>query len=213
MKSNLRHPGNTTNISDNNADHVRRGSLGGTDFTDPYGTPVHAQLPGGVVTIVDNSPGGSGGRFSRVTGPDGDSVESLHQHSVTAYRGQRINTEDDVIGVSGASAYNSNYGTGGPHIHNHGVPMRNLEPYYGFLNGGSRPASNGYIPIEEDTLKLDAEDQEFIRKTIVDNLEYQLEKRGEASVHGKLDKILYGLADPKGVIRQLFGQVLGKFGK
>lgn len=112
MKANLRQPGNTTNISDDYPTHLRWGSLGGDDLTDPYGTPVHAQLDNAQVTIVDNSPDGSGGRYSRVTGPDGDSVESLHQSSVTAARGQNVNA-DTVIGLSGASAFGSNYGTGG----------------------------------------------------------------------------------------------------
>lgn len=199
MKSNLRHPGNTTRISDNNADHVRRGSLGGTDFVDPYGTPVHAQLPGGVVTIVDNSPSGSGGRYSRVTGPDGDSVESLHQHAVTAVRGQRIATEDDVIGVSGASAFGSNTGTGGPHIHNHGVPMRNLEPYYWFLNGGSQAAAGNVTPIEEDDM-------------FTDNDKYALElvlgaaARMELGVYGitkKTDIIAWATTDDSQGLRRM----------
>lgn len=140
MKSNLRQPGTTTNISDDYDDHLDRGSLGGDDLTDSYGTVVHAQLDSARVTIVDNSPDGSGGRYSRVTGPDGDSVESLHQASITAIRGALVDAEDP-IGRSGASAYGSNYGTGGPHIHNHGVRANgarfNLEPYYWWLNGGS----------------------------------------------------------------------------
>lgn len=166
MRSNLRHPGNTTAISDNNAAHVARGSLGGTDFKDPYGTPVHAQLDG-YVAIVDNSPEGSGGRYSRVTGNDGGgSVESLHQSSVMASRGQGTNPET-VVGVSGASAYGSNYGTGGPHIHNHGVPMRNLEPYYWFLNGGSSPAGGTSTPIDTTPAFTITEDEEM--KLIWDN--------------------------------------------
>lgn len=177
MKSNLRQPGNTTNISDDYPTHLERGSLGGDDLTDPYGTPVHAQLNDAYVSIVDNSPDGSGGRYSRVTGPDGDSVESLHQSSVLAARGQGVN-EHDQIGVSGASAYGSNYGTGGPHIHNHGVRRSgarfNLEPYYWWLGGGgSSPASGGNVtPIEssqEDALnELSNVTKQFITDTARD---------------------------------------------
>jgi hypothetical protein len=182
MKSNLRQPGNTTNISDDYQTHLYRGSLGGDDLTDPYGTPVHAQLNDAVVTIVDNSPDGSGGRYSRVTGPDGDSVESLHQASVIAGRGQRVD-EHDQIGVSGASAFGSNYGTGGPHIHNHGVHAAgarfSLEPYYWWLNGGSSsPASGGNaVPIgnttteTDDTEMLSAEAQTWLTATVHDQVD------------------------------------------
>jgi hypothetical protein len=166
MKRNLRHPGATTRISDNWADHRARGSLGGTDFVDSYGTPVHAALDAAYVSIVDNSPDGSGGRVCRVTGPDGDSVERLHHHAVTAYRGQRVNAED-VVGISGASAYGSNYGTGGPHIHEHGISAGgvrfNLEPYYWFLSGGSAPASgSNATPITEEDNMPDAATTEQI---------------------------------------------------
>jgi hypothetical protein len=150
MKSNLRQPGDTTNISDNYQDHLDRGSQGGDDLTDRYGTLVRAQLDGCYVSIVDNSPDGSGGRYIRLTGPDGDSVESLHQSSVTAARGSWWDAEG-VVGRSGASAFGSDYGTGGPHIHNHGVHANgvrfNLEPYYWWLNGGSTTAGGNVTPI------------------------------------------------------------------
>lgn len=194
-------------LSDDWDDHIRRGSLGGVDFPVAYGTEVFASHDG--FLAVDNSSAGSGGRVATVQG-GGITTQCLHMSSFA--RGNGNVSRGELIGYSGASAYGSDYGTGGPHVHWHAI-----------VNGGrvnpllylaTDAASGGSTPIEpEDTLKLDAEDQEFIRKTIVDNLSYQLENRGEASVHGKLDKILYGLADPKGVIRQLFGQVLGKFGK
>lgn len=178
MQSNLRQPGNTTNISDNNADHLARGSGGGTDLTDPYGTPVHAQLDGGVVTIVDNSPNGSGGRYSRVTGPDGDSVESLHQHAVTAVRGTRCSAET-VIGISGASAFGSNFGTGGPHIHNHGVQggsgrRINLEAYYWWLNNGHSTAGGNATPIDNRT--PEEKEMDYLM-TVADNIVNDIKAR------------------------------------
>ena len=195
MKSNLRQPGNTTNISDNYATHLNRGSLGGDDLTDPYGTPVHAQLDNATVTIVDNSPDGSGGRYSRVTGPDGDSVESLHQAGITAGRGQRVNA-DTVIGMSGASAYGSNYGTGGPHIHNHGVRANgvrfNLEPYYWFLSGGSAPADSGNTtPITpEEDMPLNDADLARIEDAIRDQTNDQLKKVWLPAIRAAVNEVV-----------------------
>lgn len=212
MRSNLREPGNTTAISDNNADHVSRGSLGGTDFKDGYGTPVHAQLDG-VVTIVDNSPDGSGGRYSRVTGNDGGgSVESLHQSSVTAYRGMPTDPET-VIGVSGASAYGSNYGTGGPHIHNHGVPIRNLEPYYWFLNGGtSTAAGSNTTPFEEDDMFSDTDRQALNEaRWLLGQIKPQTDKLDRIAV--ATDLVLWSTTDPSQGIRRMIANLSNLVGQ
>jgi hypothetical protein len=164
MPPRLRIPGQTTRISDGWAAHRARGSLGGIDFVDGYGTPIYAQADG-VVTIVDNSPDGSGGRYVRVTFADGSSTECLHASQWICSRGQVVR-RNQLIGYSGASAFGSNYGTGGPHIHNHAITPSGVRidptPYIDW--DGSTPAGIGsnYTPIPGDeTVLLNIGDEDM----------------------------------------------------
>lgn len=145
-------PGNTTNISDNWEAHRARGSLGGTDFTDGRGTTMCA-MQSGIVTIVDNSPDGSGGRYIRVLHDDGTSTEELHADRITAVRGQRVSLREGV-GISGGSGYGDDFYYGA-HIHAHGIDAAgvrfNVEPYINWADP-TRPAGNGgTTPIGEET--------------------------------------------------------------
>lgn len=106
-------------LSDDWNDHVSRGSLGGADVPCSYGTPLQA-MAAGRVSIVSRTNTGSGGRYVRITSPDGDSVEYLHMSEIFVSVGDRLD-QGEVFGKSGASAYGSDYGTGGPHVHVHGV--------------------------------------------------------------------------------------------
>ena len=130
------YPCDTHNISDGWDDHIARGSLGGTDFTAGYGSNLYA-MADGTVTIADSSPSGSGGRYLRVDhgamGPYASvNTESLHLAVISVSVGQYV-TRGQVIGRTGASAYGSDYGTGGPHVHVHGNfngVRSNLEPHF-----------------------------------------------------------------------------------
>lgn len=111
-------PGVTSNISDDFTDHLARGSAGGDDFTDGYGTRMQA-IQGGTVVAVDNNPSGSGGRMVTIAGDDGTQFEELHAHQITAFRGQRRERRDE-LGISGASGFGQDWYYG-PHIHVHGI--------------------------------------------------------------------------------------------
>lgn len=143
-------PGDTTNVSDNWDAHRARGSLGGTDFTDGRGTTMRAMAPG-VVTIVDNSPDGSGGRYVQIRLDDGSFIEELHATAVTAVRGQRVGYRG-ALGISGGSGYGSDYYYG-PHIHAHGITPQgvryNLEPYIDWANPTSLAGNGGGTLITE----------------------------------------------------------------
>ena len=153
-------PGNTAVVSDDWNDHRSRGSLGGTDFVDGPNTPMRAMATG-VVTIVDNSPGGSGGRYIRVLHDDGNSTELLHGNAITIDRGTRVALRQ-MVGLSGGSGYGSDYYYG-PHIHAHAITpdgtRYNVEPYINWANP-TVPAGSEGTPIEEDTLSA-AEVQEI----------------------------------------------------
>lgn len=130
------YPCDTHNISDHWAEHRARGSAGGTDFTAAYGSSLYA-MADGVVTIADASPSGSGGRYIQIShgamGPCASvKTESLHLSALFVSPGQSV-SRGQVIGRTGASAYGSDYGTGGPHVHVHGIfdgVRSDLEPHF-----------------------------------------------------------------------------------
>jgi hypothetical protein len=113
-------PGNVARISVEGhwADHIARGSPGGTDFPDGYGTPMRAMLAG-VVVMVDNNPAGSGGRTIKIRHADGTFTEEFHAHWITARVGDVVPLRGQV-GTSGASGFGVDRYYG-PHIHGHGV--------------------------------------------------------------------------------------------
>lgn len=135
-------------ISDDWADHIRRGSLGGEDIVVGYGTPVMS-MADGTVTIVDNSTGGSGGRYIRITDDNGISVEYLHLSQIRVSRGQRVN-RGQVVALSGASGFGSEWGYGA-HLHIHGVRPNGVRfNIFDLIGSASAPAGVGQeTPLEE----------------------------------------------------------------
>lgn len=129
------HPCDVRNISDDWNAHIARGSAGGTDFTAAYGSNLYA-MAAGTVSALSNSTAGSGGRYVEINhgamGPYATVLtQSLHLSVIGVSVGQRV-SRGQVIGKTGASAYGSETGTGGPHVHVHGLfdgKRANLEPY------------------------------------------------------------------------------------
>ena len=128
-------PSDARGISDDWAAHRARGSRGGTDYTAGYGSNLYA-MADGVVTIANTAPSGGTGRYVRVDhgamGPYGSvQTESLHLSVLYVSVGTYVR-RGQVIGKTGASAYNSDYGTNGPHVHVHGFfngTISDLQPY------------------------------------------------------------------------------------
>ena len=145
-------PGVTSNISDDFATHLARGSAGGDDFTDGYGTRMQA-IQGGTVIAVDNNPSGSGGRMVTVLGDDGNQFEELHADRITAFRGQRREQRDE-LGISGASGFGQDWYYG-PHIHVHAIdPAGRRFSIVPYLGGGFAGGTTTPFPSQKDHTML-----------------------------------------------------------
>lgn len=108
-------PCKTSNVSDNFAAHVRRGSgLPGTDFTCPVGEAVVASN-GGVVTRANNL--GASGYNVRIHHPDGKTSYYLHLSAFRVKNGDTV-MQGQVIGLSGGRKGAPGAGSStGPHLH------------------------------------------------------------------------------------------------
>ncbi|WP_165906047.1 M23 family metallopeptidase [Agromyces badenianii] len=142
-------PGGTLAISDGWAEHRARGSLGGTDYLDGYGTPIRA-MAAGTVVMVDSNPDGSGGRMITIRHADGNSTEVLHADRWIVSRGQAV-SPGQIIGYSGGSGFGADryYGA---HTHAHEVSAtgirRDVQPHVQHVHPlTSSPAGGGTSPI------------------------------------------------------------------
>lgn len=153
-------------LSDGWEDHISRGSLGGVDFPVAYGTPVYATHDG--FLSVDPSSSGSGGRVATIQG-GGITDQMLHMSSFT--RGNGNVSRGEHIGYSGASAYGSDYGTGGPHVHWHAI-VNGIRVNPLLYVDGSSPAGGGNsTPISGDDVEmLSPEAQDWLTRTVRDQL-------------------------------------------
>jgi murein DD-endopeptidase MepM/ murein hydrolase activator NlpD len=115
----MRNPYDPALITDDDAAHRARTppSAGGDDFAYGYGSPILSPGPG-VVDLVDHDNGGSGGRMVGVRHAGGVRSEQLHASRLDVHVGQEVD-ELEPLGLSGASAYGSDWGTDGAHIHAH----------------------------------------------------------------------------------------------
>lgn len=113
------YPVSTQNVSDDFSEHVARGSPNcGTDYTAGYGSPVYA-VNDGVISGVNSSPSGGGGRMIYLDLDDGNGVDYLHLSSIVQSSGHvRAGV---LIGYSGASGYGSDWYYGA-HLH---ISIRN----------------------------------------------------------------------------------------
>lgn len=121
----------------------------GTDYGIGYGQPVYA-VEAGMVSDLNHSPSGGGGRYVAIDMNDGRRTRSLHMSEVWVSVGQWVN-RGDVVGLSGGSGYGDDWYYG-PHVHQtlwdfHGYSFCSFgctidfEPHVGD-NGGSDMDAN-----------------------------------------------------------------------
>lgn len=109
------YPTMARSVSDSFADHVARGSVNpGTDYICGVGTPVVAVKAGRIMT-ADSTTSGSGGRLIYIDHGDGTRTDYLHLSRIDVTTGQHVD-QGEQIGLSGASAWDSERGVG-PHLH------------------------------------------------------------------------------------------------
>lgn len=102
-------------VSDTYQDHIARGSVNpGTDYIAAYGSDFWS-VANGVVTDIDTSNDGSGGRMVHVDNDDGTGADYLHLSVISVSVGQRV-TQGQSMGKTGASGFNSDHGYGA-HLH------------------------------------------------------------------------------------------------
>lgn len=150
-------PGGTLAISDGWAEHRARGSLGGTDYLDGYGTPIRA-MADGVVVMVDSNPDGSGGRMITIRHNDSDSTEVLHADRWIVARGTVV-TQGQIVGYSGGSGFGADryYGS---HTHGHGVHADgvrfDVQPHVQHVHPLGSTAGSGTTPVQgENDMSMD----------------------------------------------------------
>lgn len=123
-------------ISDDWAAHVARGSLGGTDFKAPAGTPIIAPTPGFVSYEAGN---GSGGYIITLALQDSPGYKMQWLHCSGFEGGARQVSEGEVIGYTGGikDAPGSGSSTGA-HVHIHMVDPNGVRedvmPWYAVAN-------------------------------------------------------------------------------
>lgn len=126
-------------VSDDWAEHISRGSLGGVDYVMPNGTPLPSMRAGKLTNIPLNGTGGNTAVVtSPVTSPDGSKTVYMHLSKFTTPRtvtvGEIIGYSGGILGASGAGSSTA------PHLHVHDIDV----------NGKRIPpsgASTGAVPI------------------------------------------------------------------
>lgn len=105
------------NISDDWAAHRARGSLGGTDWDTPVGTPIYAPNPGQVTYEYGN---GSGGYFISLALENSPGYVMQFLHCSAFEGGNRRVSEGDLIGYTGGAKGAPGSGSStGAHVHVH----------------------------------------------------------------------------------------------
>ncbi|GAA4145874.1 M23 family metallopeptidase [Leifsonia shinshuensis] len=130
------YPTASRTVSDNFADHVRRGSANpGTDYAVPVGTSVQAVRAG---TVTMSQWWGDGGNAVRIDHGGGVVTEYLHNSVLRVSVGQRVQ-QGETIALSGNTGSST-----GPHLHIvlriNGVNV-DFEKYVGTGSGGTLDSS------------------------------------------------------------------------
>ena len=181
-------PTTTTRISDGWDAHRARASLGGIDHPVPIGTPVYA-VAAGTVVVADTSPSGSGGRYISIYQGNGLRTEYLHLSKLNVQRGQQV-TQGQTIALSGASAYGSETGTDGAHLHWHAV-----------LNGVRvNPLNYVTDKLGDEDMGLTLEDKEWLRLCVRQEI--------EANKSWTREMVRQEVLEVLGKVRALFSAVL-----
>ena len=127
-------------ISDDWAAHRARGSLGGTDWATPVGTPIYAPNPGEVRYEYGNGSGGYIISLSLANSP-GYVLQFLH---CSAFAGSnRYVSEGELIGYTGGAKNAPGSGSStGPHVHVHLVDPNGVrEDVMPWFANSSSPSS------------------------------------------------------------------------
>jgi murein DD-endopeptidase MepM/ murein hydrolase activator NlpD len=134
-------------VSDDWAAHRARGSLGGTDWATPVGTPIYAPNPGQVVYEAGNGTGGYIITLSLANSP-GYKMQFLHCSSFNG--GNRVVKEGELLGHTGGAPGAPGAGSStGAHVHVHLVDPNGVRedvlPWF----ANSAPASSATYSVAE----------------------------------------------------------------
>lgn len=133
-------------VTDDWAAHRARGSLGGTDYGTPVGTPIVAPNPGFVSYEAGN---GSGGYIISLALGNSPGYVMQFLHCSAFEGGNRNVNEGDILGYTGGAKGAPGAGSStGTHVHVHLVDpngvREDVQPWFADVaptSGGSAPAS------------------------------------------------------------------------
>ena len=174
------YPCSVRSISDGWQDHINRGSLGGIDHPCGMGTPIYAAAAG-VVNVADSSTGGSGGRYISIDHGNRLQSQYLHLSRLLVSRGQRVE-QGQQIALSGASAYGSEYGTGGPHLHWHAIQDGARVNPLNYIDGSASAGGNvtPVAPTEEEEIMGAAQEIREHTQAVANNLQAYVTQHTQA---------------------------------
>jgi murein DD-endopeptidase MepM/ murein hydrolase activator NlpD len=134
-------------ISDDWNKHIKRGSLGGTDYAVSVGTPIHAPTNGKVTNISYN---GTGGHTVNLVSPNGYKTQFMH---CSRFVNAGSYNQGDIIGYTGGAKGSDGAGSStGPHCHIHIVLPNgarvNMLDYVNKDFSGNVSTNNGWKNIQ-----------------------------------------------------------------
>lgn len=135
-------------ISDDWAAHRARGSLGGTDWATPVGTPITAPVAG---TVTYEPGNGSGGYIITLALKDSPGYRMQFLHCSRFNGGNRSVSPGEVLGYTGGAKGATGSGSStGPHVHVHLVDPNGVrEDVMPWFASGSSSAPSG-ISVDGD---------------------------------------------------------------
>ncbi|MCU1514714.1 MAG: peptidase protein [Microbacteriaceae bacterium] len=158
-------------ISCDNACHLSRGSLGGTDYACPKGTPVYAEISGDARGRV----AGTGGWCVTINGV-GISIDNMHLSGFADGLGigqSRWVNQDDLLGYSGGRLGDPGSGSAtGPHLHVDVYVNGHRTGYEDWFTSQTDTAGYGENPIGEFLMALNEAQQQQMYDALVQPFGY-----------------------------------------